>query len=200
MSHKKVKSHFKKVDPVIYAVMEGIDFKDRIKPRKKDDFFVSLCREITGQQLSGKVARVIFKRFINLFPRGKVTPQKVVKVSGQTLREVGMSWAKVKYVKDLAEKTESNKLNFKNLHRLADAQVITELTQVKGIGPWTAEMFLMFTLGREDVFSHGDLGLRKAVVKLYGLRKPTPERINRIVKPWSPYKSYGSIALWHSLE
>lgn len=204
MSHKKIKSHFKKVDPVIYEFIADLDFnkwlKPRIKKRTDRGYFAALCREIIGQQLSGKVVDVILKRFTSLFDQKVISPQQVLSLKDQSLRDVGMSWAKVSYVKDLAEKIANKELNFKNLHRLNDTEVIIELTNVKGIGPWTAEMFLMFTLGREDVFSHGDLGLRKAVVKLYGLRKPTPERINRIVKPWSPYKSYGSIALWHSLD
>jgi DNA-3-methyladenine glycosylase II len=134
-------------------------------------------------------------------PTKKFTPRHVLKLKDQALRDVGLSWAKASYIKNLAEKVNNQEVRLEKLSKLDDEAVIAELVKVKGIGPWTAEMFLMFSLGREDVFSHGDLGLRNGLVKLYQLRKPpTIERANRIVNRWSPYKSYGSLALWHSLD
>ena len=109
-----------------------------------------------------------------------------------------MSWAKVKYIKDLSAKVSSGAINLHTSKYDSDAEIILKLTQVKGIGQWTAEMFLIFTLGREDVFSHGDLGLRKAIKNLYKVE--TPDEIIAIVDKWSPYKTYGSLALWHSLD
>ena len=109
-----------------------------------------------------------------------------------------MSWAKVKYIKNLSEKVLSGTLNLRTIQYASDQEVINILTQVKGIGQWTAEMFLIFTLGRENVFSHGDLGLRKAIKNLYKVE--APNEIIAIVDKWSPYKTYGSLALWHSLD
>lgn len=184
--------------------MSGLDFNEWIKPQSKTkgslEHFRALCRNIIGQQLAGKAADAITKRFKNLFDPLQVEPKKILALNDQTLRDVGMSWAKVKYLKDLSQKTLNQEVNFDLIGSFSDEQVIAELTKVKGIGPWTAEMFLMFTLGRENVFSFGDLGLRRGLEKLYKLKNPTLKQIEKIVNPWSPYKSYGSIALWHSLE
>ena len=203
-NHLVVKRHFQKVDPVIYAVMKDLDFNAWLKPRAKKrtarGYFAALCREIIGQQLSGKVVDVILTRFKALFKSKIIMPQDVLKLSDQTLRDVGMSWAKVKYVKDLAQKTLGKAVAFNKLHTFEDEAVVLELIKVKGIGRWTAEMFLIFTLGREDIFSFGDLGLKKGIQKLYRLRKVKEKKINKIISPWTPYKSYGSITLWHSLE
>jgi 3-methyladenine DNA glycosylase/8-oxoguanine DNA glycosylase len=128
------------------------------------------------------------------------TPQAVLSLSDQAMREVGMSWAKVSYVKNIARAFDEGQVDAIHLHSWTDEIVIEHLTQIKGVGRWTAEMFLMFTLGREDVFSFGDLGLKRGLEKLYGLDNPKKELIEKIVAPWSPYKSYGSFALWQSLE
>lgn len=201
---KIIRGHFKKVDPVIYKAMAGLDFSEWIKPRKKKrdnlGYFRALCREIIAQQLAGEAADAITKRFKNLFEPLQVEPKKILSLPDQTLRDVGMSWAKVKYLKDLSQKTLNREVNFDLIGSFSDEKVIAELTKVKGIGPWTAEMFLMFTLGRENVFSFGDLGLRRGLEKLYQIQNPTTKQIEKIVNPWSPYKSYGSITLWHSLE
>ncbi len=167
---------------------------------KSQDYFLSLCREIVSQQLSGKSAHAIFTRFLKLFPKQKQNAQKILKFTDQKLRDVGMSWAKVKYLKDLAQKVVNKEINLKKLDGLGDLQVIEELTKVKGIGPWTAEMFLIFSLAREDVFSFGDLGLKKAIMKLYKHEKPTQKQLERIVNKWKPYRSYAAILLWRSLD
>ena len=134
-------------------------------------------------------------------PSVSFTPKAVLSVPDQALRDVGLSWAKVKYIKDLADKVTRRLVKLDHLQTLADEAVVAELVKGKGIGPWTAEMFLIFTLGRENIFSHGDLGLRNALIKLYRLRRqPTAARVNKIVNRWHPYKSYGSLALWHSLD
>ena len=198
-----VRNHFKKVDRVIYKSMKDLDFDEWIKPRKEKggvDYFRALCREIIGQQLSGKAANAIYKRFLSLFNKGKVDAKKLVKTEDQTLRNLGMSWAKAKYVKNIAEAYLTKSVNFDNLHNLPDQEIINELVKIKGVGYWTSEMFLVFTLGRENVFSHGDLGLKKGFIKLYKIEDPTKEVIEKVVEKWSPYKSYGSITLWHSLD
>jgi len=192
-----IKNHFKKYDKVIYEVISTMDFTLLPTPERKSNFFAKLCREIIGQQLSSKAATAILKRFTGLFPKRKITPDKVLAISDQKLRDVGMSWAKVKYIKNLAYKTENKEVSLDKLTNLNDEAVVLELTKVKGIGKWTAEMFLMFTLSREDVFSHGDLGLRKAIKKLYGFKNmPSDGEVDRIVDKWTPYKTYGCLALW----
>ncbi|MBI2011960.1 DNA-3-methyladenine glycosylase 2 family protein [Candidatus Daviesbacteria bacterium] len=196
-SNKKIVRHFKKVDKVLYTYCQKKQYF-LIKPHKK--YLESLCREIINQQLSDKVGEVIFARFKKLFSKGKVNTESILKISTQKLRGVGMSNAKVKYIKDLAFKVDKKQINFNSLKKLSDEEVISELTQVKGIGPWSAEMFLMFTLGREDIFSYGDLGLRNAIKKIYKLENPSKEEIEKIVSKWSPYKSYACRILWRSLE
>lgn len=201
-SSAKVKAHFKKVDPKIYAVLMDVDFKKWHKgvesPR---DYFSSLCNTIIGQQLSGKAASTIVGRFEELFINNKITAERVLKLPDKKLRDVGMSWSKVSFLKDLANKTLNGEISYSKLHEMTDEEVIKELTQVKGIGPWTAEMFLMFVLGREDVFSHADLGLRNGMMRIYGLKSvPDVKKADKITEAWRPYRSYGSFALWHHVD
>lgn len=192
-----IKSHFKKHDNIIYGVMLNMDFSLLPSPEKPANYFAKLCREIIGQQLASKAAKAILSRFTGLFPNKKVTPDGVLAIPDQKLRDVGMSWAKVKYIKNLAQKTKNKEIALDRLAILDDEAVILELTKVKGIGRWTAEMFLMFTLSRENVFSHGDLGLKKAIKKLYRFKdKPGENEVNKIIDKWTPYKTYGCLALW----
>ncbi len=201
MKVKKIKSHFKKVDPVIHRVIIEMELDPLQQPKRSTDYFKQLCRKIIAQQLASKAAHAIISRFYDLFERKRVTPDKVLAFSEQELRNVGMSWAKARYTRDLAQKVKNKEVKLNNLHNLDDKLVVEELIKVKGIGNWTAEMFLIFTLGREDVFSHGDLGLRKALQKLYGFKdKPNEKQMNKIVNKWSPYKSYGCLALWRSID
>ena len=194
MNQKKIKLHFKKADPIIYAVMETMDL-GQWWDRPKADYFTALCEDIIGQQLSGKAADSIFARFGKLFSKKQITPEKILKLTDQQIRDVGTSWAKVRSLKDLALQVKTKKILLERLDRLSDAAALAELIKVKGIGPWTAEMFLIFTLKRENIFSFGDLGLNKAVGKLYGKKKTAA-----VVKNWTPYKSFGAMALWHSLD
>ncbi|MBI3956132.1 DNA-3-methyladenine glycosylase 2 family protein [Candidatus Gottesmanbacteria bacterium] len=194
---KHILAHFRAVDPVLFSLAQTITFEEH-PIRSPDLYFVSLCSEIIGQQLSGRVADVLFERFEKLFSRRRVTPRGVLRLSEETLRGTGMSWSKARFIRDLAQKVLSKSIQ---LAQLPDQDVIKELTKVKGIGPWTAEMFLMFTLGREDVFSYGDLGLRKAMKKLYGFKKdPTVRQMERIVNKWKPYRTFAARILWKSLE
>ena len=199
MSLTNIKAHFEQVDPVIYAVLNNMPVQ-LVKPLPPEAYFQKLCTEIIGQQLAGKAADAIELRFIQLFD-GLPDPQSVLLIEEQALRNVGMSWAKARSVKDLAEQVQQNTVKLANLQHLSNEAVISELVKVKGIGQWTAEMFLMFTLGREDVFSIGDLGLRKGIEKLYGFaNRPTDVQIKRIVSKWTPYKTYASLALWQSVD
>lgn len=196
-----IKRHFKKVDPIIYRVIESMKFEVLSPPNSSRNYFPKLCREIITQQLAGGASRAITKRFIALFSKKRVTPKKVLFLKDEELREVGMSWAKARYIKDLALKVNNGEVDLSNLHKKGNEEVINELVKVKGIGRWTSEMFLIFTLGREDVFSHGDLGLKRALQLLYKLReRPSEKEAELIIAKWTPYKSYGSLALWESLD
>ncbi|KKS31067.1 MAG: DNA-3-methyladenine glycosylase II [Candidatus Amesbacteria bacterium GW2011_GWA2_42_12] len=198
---KHIFSHFKTHDPVIHMVMNTYGLEVLEKPAHPDTYFYKLVREIAHQQLAGKAAAAIFSRFEALFPNKNITPKRVVALSHESIRGVGLSNAKARYIRNIAEGVESGLLKLHNLPKMSDEEVVLHLIQIKGIGRWTAEMFLMFTLGREDVFSYGDLGLRNAMKKLYKFRKePTQERIEKIVKKWVPYKTYASLALWKSLD
>lgn len=198
---KKILTHFKKTDPLLYSTAIKIKVVRKLIKGNKEDYFLELCDAIVGQQLSGKAADTIFGRFKNIYKNGGVTPKAVLDTPHETLLRVGMSNSKAKYVKNLAGAVQDGKLDLKNIDKLSDEEVKKQLVQIKGIGPWTAEMFLMFTLVRPDIFSHGDLGLRKGIKKIYGFKKdPSIKTIERIIKKWSPYKTYASLVLWRSLE
>ena len=195
---KHIVDHFKKADPILHAYFSKIEL---IPHKKSENLFHALTDEIISQQLSGKAAGTIFDRFKKLFPDENITPEKVMELPEEAIRGAGASWAKVRSLKSLAEHVLTKKLDLEHLESLPNAEVMNQLVQVKGIGPWTAEMFMMFTLGREDIFSHGDLGLKKAIQKIYSFKKePTQKQIEKIVKKWSPYKTYGSRILWKVLD
>lgn len=198
--HQKIVNHFKKVDPVLYSIIERIDPLEEIKPRRPKEYFYSLCREIINQQLADKAAYAIFNRFLNLFPKQKVIPSFIVKLTEHDLRNTGMSWAKARYIKDLASKMHNKEVKLEKLQNMNNEKAINELVKIKGIGQWTAEMFLMFSLGKEDIFSFGDLGLRRAIEKLYKIENLTKDQAEKITFKWSPYRTYACRILWSSLE
>ena len=194
----RIRRHFRKADPILFPVLARMELKPLEAERDPKHYFPKLCREIISQQLGSGAARAIFTKFKNLFPRKQITAMRVLAFSEKKLRATGMSWAKARYIRDLAQKTAAGDIHFKKFPDADDDTVISELTKIKGIGQWTAEMFLIFTLGREDIFSFGDLGLRNAFRRLYGTRQTqSQERMAKIVGRWSPYKSYASLALWH---
>ncbi len=182
-------------DPVLKVVLAKYDPPVWHKPR---DLFVAIVRNIIGQQLSGRVADVILERFTKKV--GSLTPEKILAVPDEKLREVGMSWAKVKYVKNISRAVAEGSLDLKKIKTLPDEEVIIELTKVKGIGRWTAEMILIFHLQRPDIFSLGDLGLRTAVSKLYKVDRNNLKKIAKISAKWSPHRSLASRYLWKSLD
>ena len=196
---KEILQHFKKVDPVLYLAYMQLADQGLMTIHVPTDHFSALCREIIGQQLSTKVARVIFERFKNLFPKENITSTYLMGIKQEALRAIGMSNSKALFLLDLAQKVENKEISFVKLQKLDDEGVIRELVQVKGIGPWTAEMFLIFSLGREDIFSFGDLGLKNVIKKIYGLTNAANADIAKIVIKWSPYKSYACRILWKSL-
>lgn len=190
----RIREHFKKNDLIVYKAISG-----RFTLTKTTDYFAHLCEAIVSQQLSEKAGSTIWNRLLDIFPGRKITPEKLLALSDDKIRVVGTSNSKVSYLKNLALHTKI--FDLKTLRDMKNEDVIQELTKVKGIGPWTAEMFLMFALGREDVFSFGDLGLRNAMKRLYGWKKePTRKQIEKIVARWSPYKTYACRILWKSLE
>jgi len=194
----RIKNHFKKFDAALFKASKGSGNLKEIKPISPKNYFSQLCREIIGQQLSGKVAKIFLKRFKDLFPKKHITPKFLSKFSDEKLRSIGISWAKVKYLKDLAYKVENKEIALAGLQKFEDEKVVEELVKVKGIGNWTAEMFLMFSLGREDVFSHGDLGLRKAIEKIYNLKNSTKSSIEQLSQRWRPYRTWACRILWAS--
>ncbi len=159
---------------------------------------MDLVEAIINQQLSEKAGRTIFTRFRSVFSKKTVTAQMLLALPDQQLRDVGISWSKVTYLKSLAHAVVERTLVLSALASLSDEDVAAKLIQVKGVGAWTAEMFLMFSLGREDVFSYGDLGLRRAIQMLYKLRRePTIKQMERLSRRWRPYRTYVALALWN---
>jgi 3-methyladenine DNA glycosylase/8-oxoguanine DNA glycosylase len=194
---RKAIHHLKKSDPVLRAIIE------RIGPCRMEfgpPEFHSLAESILYQQLNGKAAATIFERFVAL-AGDPPTPEGILKLSDEQLRSVGLSKQKSAYLKDLSEKTKAGLLDFSRLADLPDAEVIEHLTQVKGIGVWTAQMFLMFTLKRPDVLPTGDYGVQAAMKKHYKKRKmPKPKDMEKIARAWSPYRSVACWYLWRSLD
>ena len=166
----------------------------------RDPEFESLVRSIVYQQLSGRVATVIFGRLAKAV-KGQVTPENVLKLRPSRMRTLGLSTQKTAYIRDLARHTRDGRLVFQELPALDDAAVIERLTQVKGIGVWTAQMFLMFALRRHNVLPVGDLGIRTAMKKAYGLSElPLPAEMEKLAAQWHPYCTVASWYLWRSLE
>lgn len=196
-----VVKHFKERDLKLAELVEEINLDEWFEEKtlKPDEIFRTLCRTIVGQQLAGKAASAIFKRFSDYF-EGVITPEQILKKTDADLRALGLSWAKARSVLDLALKTKEGDLQLEKMYELENEEVIAELVKVKGIGRWTAEMFLMFRLGREDIFSLGDLGLKNGLKKHVGKTEMSPDEILKVVEVWSPYKTYGAIAMWHLLD
>jgi DNA-3-methyladenine glycosylase II len=165
-----------------------------------DDPFKALVHAIISQQLSSRAAATIERRFDALFT-GRPTPEAVAALPDERLRAVGLSTQKTRYIRDLADRVQNKSLDLDALAELPDVAVVDALTQVKGIGRWTAEMFLIFRLHRPDVLPVGDLGIVNAVKRAYGLRQvPTASRLERIAEPWRPYRSVACWYLWASLD
>lgn len=197
-SIRAIRRHFHKRDPILFPVISEMPLELLEKETDPSRYFSRLCREIIAQQLGGRAAEAIVGRFGELFGGTGPTPKAVMRRPEKILRGAGMSWAKARSLRDLAEKVETRELWLTRLSEMDDETAIRELTKVKGIGRWTAEMFLIFTLGREDVFSYGDLGLRKGLAAIYGARRAETEaQIASITSRWAPYRSYGALAVWH---
>jgi DNA-3-methyladenine glycosylase II len=193
-------------DPTMAALVERIgpiDLAERLRRRSEErpaDAYGALLRAIVGQQLSTKAARTIYLRVTDLFGGQTPAPEQLLEASVEDLRGCGLSGRKVEYIRDLASHVISGELELDRLDELSDEEAIAEIVAVRGLGQWTAEMFLIFHLERPDVLSGGDLGIRKAVQVEYGLEEmPAPQRVLEIGEPWSPYRSLASLYLWESL-
>ena len=164
--------------------------------------FMALAEAIASQQLSTKAADTIFARFCGLFgPEGVPEPARLLQFDDETIRGVGFSRSKVVFLRDLASRVVDRRLELDTMHEREDLHVMEQLTAVKGIGPWTAEIFLMFRLKRPDVFPADDLGLVKAAQRLYGMRqRPSKKRLLRMAEAWRPYRSVAAWYLWRSLS
>ena len=195
---RKAISHLKKSDPVLAVLIERVG---AYRMEYREPTFEALVRSIVYQQLSGKVARVIFDRLAAAVPSGAMTPEAILKLTPLRMRKCGLSKQKTAYIRDLAKKTAKGLVQFESLGSMPDEAVIEVLTQVKGIGVWTAHMFLMFALQRPNVLPTGDLGIRSAIRKAYGLRDlPHAKKIEQIAGSWHPYCSIASWYLWRSLD
>ncbi len=189
------------VDPVLSDALHRLKDEKDLGPRKSPDYFADLCEAIINQQLSDKAAATIFGRFVLLFPNKILSPEVLLQLPEDKIRAVGTSWNKVHFLQSLAKSVVANEIHLDLLESLSDREVVVELTKLKGIGPWTAEMFLMFSLGRPDVFSFGDVGLKRAIQKLYQIKKePSVKRMEQLSKKWSPYRTYAARILWRSLD
>ena len=194
---RKAVTHLKKSDPILRALIE------KIGPCRIDygePSFASLAETIVYQQLNGRAAATIFGRFADLAGR-PLTPQGVLQLTDQQMRSAGLSKQKLSYLRSLAELTISGEVNFEQLPNLPNEEVIAHLTRVKGIGVWSAQMFLMFTLRRPDVLPTGDYGIQAAIKKHYRKRKmPKPKEMEKIARPWAPYRTYACWYLWRSVD
>ncbi len=192
-------THFRTHDPVIHKIFlqHGVE---ELKKRAPSEYFVALVREIVYQQLSGKAASTIWGRIESLFPHKTVTPAYLLSLDTELLRKAGTSYAKISYIKNIAHAVVDNKLQFDQFAKMDDEAVIAALSAIKGIGRWTAEMFTMFSLGREDLFSYGDAGLQRAFRRLYRVPEYSKKHVDPIINRWRPYRTYGCLALWASID
>jgi DNA-3-methyladenine glycosylase II len=193
-------------DPTMAALIERvgkIDLATRLQRRSEErpaDAYGALLRAIVGQQLSTKAARTIYGRILDLFDGRTPAPEQLLEADEADLRAAGLSGRKVEYIRDLATHVIDGELELDRIDRLPDEEVIEEIVAVRGLGVWTAEMFLIFHLERPDVLSGGDLGIRKAIQIEYGLEEmPAPAKVVEIGEPWRPHRSLASLYLWESL-
>ncbi len=198
--HRKALKHLRSVDPALGAIIDRVG-PYKLVARAEGTHFDHVVRSIVGQQLSGKAAQTIYKRVLDLKGGKCPTPGDFLKFPDATLRAAGLSGRKTEYVKELAKRTHDGSLAILKIHEMDDDAVMETLVSVRGIGPWTAQMVMMFRLGRADIFPELDLGVQKGVQKLRRMRKlPTPKQMAKIGKLYAPYRTYAAWYLWRSLE
>jgi DNA-3-methyladenine glycosylase II len=192
-AHLEHLSKDKKLAPILRTVTP-------YELKKRKNICLRLCASIMSQQLSTRVAEVIFKRFLELYDGNEPTPQQIIDTPFDKLRAIGLSNAKVNYVQNVAKYLLENGTDDKAINKMSNDEVIDFLTQIKGVGRWTVEMLLMFTLGREDVFAVDDLGIQQAMTKVYKLdaadKKGMKEKMLKISAKWAPYRTYACFYLW----
>jgi DNA-3-methyladenine glycosylase II len=199
----KADEHLRSVDHVMRGLIDagGPIHPERDRRGSRPDPYEALARAIVGQQLSTKAARSIWERLLEILGGTFPPPAELLAVDSEAIRSAGLSRAKVAFIRDLAERIDDGRLDVGALGGLSDEDVIAALTEIKGVGPWTAEMFLIFHLGRPDVLSTGDLGIRRAAQLAYGLDDlPGPHDLERIAEPWRPHRTLGCLYLWRSLD
>jgi DNA-3-methyladenine glycosylase II len=190
--------HLSQADPVMAGIIARVGV---YCPQYRKPEFATLARAVVFQQLNGRAAATIFARLMTATGQRRLTPKSLLRTPMRKLRAAGLSAQKAAYLRDLAAKTAGGALRFRRLPAMSDDDVIAALTQVKGVGVWTAHMFLLFALRRPDVLATGDYAVRAAVQKAYGLPKlPTPAEVERIAQPWRPHSSAACWYLWRSLE
>jgi DNA-3-methyladenine glycosylase II len=188
----------KQSDPVMAGLIERAGYR---QIRYLEPGFETLVKSIVWQQLSGKAAATIYGRFKAAAGDGQLTPESVLALTPARMRALGLSRQKIAYIRDIARHTRSGEADFNALRRVPDDEVIEVLTRLKGVGVWTAHMFLIFALRRKDVMPSGDLGVRAAIKKAYGLEQmPTPAEVEQLGEKWRPYRTIASWYLWLSLE
>lgn len=177
-----------------------IDVHGSVALKKRKNMYHYLCASIISQQLSTKVAAIIYQRFVDLYNGKEPLPQQILDTPYETLRAIGLSHAKTGYIKNVALFEQEKGMDIKKLQSMADKEVIEYLTQIKGVGRWTVEMLLMFALGREDVFAVDDLGIQQAMVQVYKIdtedKKEIKEKMKKISSRWKPYRTYACLHLW----
>jgi DNA-3-methyladenine glycosylase II len=198
--HSSAIAHLRSVDPVLGGIIDAVG-PCRLEPRRTGTHYDALVRSIVFQQLSGKAASTIHRRFCEIYPGKRPRAEHVLTTRDEALRAAGLSRQKIGYLRDLSARVADRSLPLAHLGRLSDDAIIDHLVQVKGIGRWTVQMFLMFRLGRPDVLPELDLGVQNAIQRAYGLEeRPTPKDVLRIGEKWRPYASIASWYLWRSLE
>ena len=199
-SHRTALSHLRRVDPVLAQIIRQVGTPPP-PPRRAGTHYDALVRSIIYQQLSGKAAGTIHRRFRELYPKKQPKAHLVLATSDEALRGAGLSRQKIGYLRDLSARVVDGSLPLAHLGRLSDDEIIEHLVQVKGIGRWTVHMFLMFRLGRPDVLPELDLGIQNAMQRAYGLKaRPRPKDVLRLGERWRPHASTASWYLWRSLE
>ena len=199
LDHAVAVAHLQQADPVLGQIITRCG-PCTLQPRDLEPF-VMLCRSMVYQQLSGKAAGTIMQRFLGLYEPDALTPAVLLQTTADTLRGIGLSRQKIAYLHDLAGKVQDGTLRLAALLTYSDVEVIRQLTYIKGIGRWTAEMFLIFALGRLDVFPVDDLGICKAIQRAYGYKRlPAPVTMHRHARKWVPYRTIATWYLWRSLD
>jgi len=202
-ANPKAVGALREADPVMARLIEehGAVVRRDLKSERPGDAYAALLRSIVGQQLSTKAAATIYGRMLELFGGHPPTPKQLLKADPDKIRAAGLSRPKIAYLRDLAEHVEEGTLELERLPELPDEEVAAQLTAIKGLGQWTADMFLMFHLRRPDILPVGDQGIRRAIQVEYRLRKlPDPKRMQKIARPWRPYRTLACLYLWSSLD